>query len=125
MNLRELLTLVLCHFIIIYVIKLDCSLQIGYIKGSVGDSLVQLNRQDCLFKLSLDLQYLFVHCPSSAQSMQLSELEVLYADCFGYKLSCAVYGSPTVELLFDHQPVKNVVKVRPTYVQRYMLVGYT
>lgn len=89
-----------------------CSIQIGYNRYSVGNSVVQLSRFDCLFKLSLDLQYLFVYRPSTALTLPLSELESIYAECFGYTLSCAVYGSPTVELLFDHQQVKNLVKVR-------------
>ena len=92
--------------------NLFISLQISYISNSVGDTIVQLNRPDCLFKLSIDLQYLFIYRPTTMHTMTLSELEGLYAECYGHRLSSAVYGSPTVELLFDHKQVKSLVKVR-------------
>ena len=103
-------TLLLCIYL--YTVAKNLILQISYSSNPVGDTVVQLNRFDRLFKLSTDLQYLFIYQPTATHTMLLSKIEELYEECYGHKLSSAVYGSPTVELLFDHKQVKYLIKVR-------------
>ena len=85
--------------------------QISYIPTSVEDSLIQLNRPDCLWKLSRDLLYLFVYHPTADFSMPLNDLLAVYTDCFGQKFVPAVYAAKTFQQLMGGKHMLKVMKV--------------
>ena len=63
----------------------------------MGDSLVQLNRPDCVAKLGLDLLYLFVVRPTPQLDLSLAQISSLYSQCYGRRLTPVVYGMRTLE----------------------------
>ena len=74
-----------------------CVLQISTFQGSIKDSLVQLNRPDCISKLGLDLLYLFVVKPYPTFELSLVQISSLYHQCYGRRFNPAVYGMRTLE----------------------------
>ena len=81
---------------LIFVVHVHVYWQISSIPGSVGDSLIQLNRSDCHSKLSLDLLHLFVYQPTHRMTHLVNDMCRLYQQCHGHKLVPAVYGMRTV-----------------------------
>ena len=71
--------------------------QISTIDGSAGNSLVQLNRPDCIAKLGLDLLNLFVVQPTPQLDLSLVQINSLYLRCYQHRLVPAVYGMRTLE----------------------------
>lgn len=85
--------------------------QISYIAGSVGDSMVQLNPPDCIWKLSRDLLFLFVHHPSPDFTMPLSDMLSVYAKCYGHKLMPAVYAGKSIQQVMKSKQLNKVIMV--------------
>ncbi len=91
--------------------------QISYIPASVGDSMVQLNAPDCVWKLSQDLLYLFVYQPTADFTRPLDELLNVYAKCFHHKLVPAVYQAKTVQQVMKSKQINKFIKVHmPVYL---------
>ena len=87
-------------------------LQISSIPGSVGDSLIQLNRADCHVKLAFDLLYLFVYKPTPQLMLPVVHMDSLYQQCHGHKLIPAVYGMKSLQgLIGGAKRVSEVIKV--------------
>ena len=59
----------------------------------------------------MDLAYLFVFHPTPTFSMSMADLESCYADCYGRKLTPAVYAAKSVQKLFTWKQVAQVIKV--------------
>ena len=88
-----------------------CFPQVSYIPSSIGDSMIQLNQSDCLVKLSHDLLYLFIYHPTVDFTMSLSELESVYAECYGHKLIPAVYAEKGVPQLLVRKQINKAINV--------------
>ena len=73
--------------------------------------MIQLNRPDCLWKLSRDLLYLFVYHPTADFTMPLDDLLAVYAECFGRKFVPAVYAAKKFEQLMGGKHMLKVMKV--------------
>ena len=86
-------------------------MQISYIPSSIGDSVVQLNQSDCLWKLGQDLLYLFVYRPTADFMMTVSELVGTYPICYGRTLVPAIYAFKKIALLLASKQVAKIVKV--------------
>ena len=98
-------------------------LQISSIPGSVGDSLIQLNRADCHVKLAFDLLYLFVYKPTPQLMLPVAHMASLYQQCHGHKLIPAVYGMKSLlGLIESAKPVSQLIKV---HMYTYCICTYT
>ena len=84
-------------------------MQLSNIPGSVGDSLVQLNRPDCISKLGLDLLHLFVVQPTPQLDLSLAQVNSLYLQTYGRRLIPAVYGMKTLEGLIEKEKQLNIL----------------
>lgn len=86
--------------------------QISFIPGSVGDSLIQLNRADCHGKLAFDLLYLFTYQPTPVLTLPVDHMSILYQQCYGHKFIPAVYGVKTLQGVIEMaKPVSQLMKV--------------
>ena len=70
---------------------------------------------DALWKLSKDIQYLFVYRPYVNFTMSLEDMRALYLECHGHKFNSLVYAHDQVEKLLKHKWVKPVIKVSHTH----------
>ena len=127
------------YFILLLNINVHCTLlylllfplpssQISHFPNDTGASLVQLNRQDCLWKLGEDLLHLFEYQPTATLSLPVSSLEALYAQCFSRRLVLAVYAAKDIHQVLRAKVLKKVIQVRgstgvlPSYKTSFYLM---
>ena len=70
---------------------------------------------DALWKLSKDIQYLFVFRPCVNFTMSLEDMRAIYLECHAHKLNSLVYAHDRVEKLLKHKSIKPVIKVSHTH----------
>ena len=86
-------------------------LQVSAFAGDLGASLVQLNSEDCLWKLGGDLLHLFVYQPTADLSCPVSSLETLYQECYSRKLVPATYSAKSIQQVLKAKHLKTVIQV--------------
>ena len=72
---------------------------------------VSLTHADALWKLSKDLQYLFVYAPTRDYTMSLDNLVELYKTCHGHRLNPMVYKCESVNQLMNSKHLKQLIQV--------------
>ena len=85
--------------------------QISYIASSEGDSVIQLNQADCLWKLAQDLLYVFVYHPAADFTMPLTDLQATYDKCHGHSFVSAVYAAKNIQQVLRAKHLTKSFKV--------------
>ncbi len=72
---------------------------------------MSLIHADAIWKLSKDIQYLFVYSPQTNYTMTIDQLVDVYNNCHGHRLNPMIYKCESIEKLMNSKQLKQIVKV--------------